>query len=238
MLPNFTVLMSNVLEMGPYDDICHPDFTGPEMLIVQVLNDIVRISDAAKIDPSGADVLSNYRAMNSMYGICTKDEGASGPGFSARSSMQFLLVREIPAGAPVEGSFFPVDGCARVSVPRFFFSLATLTAEGRHDHGGSKRSWRFTAIQRPVVFQPIPLPWPIPAPGPFPDPWPGPLPWPNPWPNPWPEPWAAKGFEEQAARLASMFAEDMDPRELVAFTGKKIAAKGSRTAKKKKKKKS
>jgi hypothetical protein len=47
---DFTVLMSNDLELGSFDDICHPTNTAPEMLIVERTGDVLRISDATKID--------------------------------------------------------------------------------------------------------------------------------------------------------------------------------------------
>ena len=149
---DFTTLMSNALELGPYDDICHPTNTGQEMLIVKREGGVLRISDSQKIDPSGPDVVSNYRANNSMYGICAREE-SSGGGISGFQTTYFVLVREIPEEAPIDGTFFPADGVARVTYPPIFlFGNKHLMAAGRHDHSdgsgpGGKTSWRFTASE-------------------------------------------------------------------------------------------
>lgn len=144
---DFTALMNNALELGPYDGICHPNNTAQEMLVVKRQGDILRISDSFKIDPNGPDVVSNYSINNSMYGICAREEPSINVSY-------FLLVREIPVGAPQEGTFFPADGIAKIttSAPWFYFSTRSLMAAGRHDHTvdpgpGGKISWRFTATE-------------------------------------------------------------------------------------------
>ena len=155
-MADFRVLMNNKLEMGTYEQPGHPTSTSQEYLIVEREGDVLAISDTAKIDPAGADdELANRQPNLTMYALYLFEEGGS--SLLGRFSnlllfrgprTYYLLVREVPAGAPAAGNFFAVDGVAYVQWS--FFGRWRLRAAGRHDNNFGRGSWQFTAGQRPL----------------------------------------------------------------------------------------
>ena len=154
-MAEFRVLMNNKLELGTYEQPGHPTSTSQEYLIVEREGDVLAISDTNKIDPAGADdELANRQPNLTMYGLFLFEEGFSFSGWIRRiiflqgPRTYYLLVREVPAGAPAAGNFFAVDGVAYVQWS--FLGRWRLRAAGRHDNNFGRGSWQFTAGQRPL----------------------------------------------------------------------------------------
>ena len=125
---NFRVAMHNTIAMATYS---RPDLTNPpgnEWLIVErsgADGEVLTISDAGGASSTPpATAPAGLAENNSMYGVLLH-EGEIG------NDAVFLLVRHLPTGGVVPGSFFPVDGYARVSET---CAGLHLRVAGRHAH--------------------------------------------------------------------------------------------------------
>ena len=146
---SFKVAMHNAIAMAGYFTPHNILNSGHEWLIVERSGsegDILTISDAGgatSVPPT--DAPASLSENNSMYGILLYEE---------EREAVFLLVRHLPAGGIVPGSFFPADGCAILTEEcNGFF----MRASGRHAHdatgndipnppvGGPGFAWHFDA---------------------------------------------------------------------------------------------
>ncbi len=127
---NFRVAMHNTIAMASY---LRPDLTNPpgnEWLIVErsgADGEVLTISDAGSApDTRPASAPDGLAENNSMFGVLLHENEIG-------NDAVFLLVRHLPAGAAVPGSFFPADGYARVSETCGGLHIRTA---GRHAHDG------------------------------------------------------------------------------------------------------
>lgn len=127
---SFKVAMHNVIAMAGYFTPHNTNPPGNEWLIVErtgASGEIITISDAGPApSTTPSDAPASLVENNSMYGVLLYEED--------REAV-FLLVRHLPTGASVPGSFFPADGCVRLteSCNGFF-----MRASGRHAHDASR----------------------------------------------------------------------------------------------------
>lgn len=168
---NFKIAMYNTIAMASYD---RPDLTNPpgsEWLIVErsgADGEFLTISDAGYVgDPPPASAPAGIVENNSMCGVLLHEDESG-------EDAVFLLVRHLPPGGSVPGSFFPADGYARMS---HTCAGVLLRAAGRHAHDssgddipnpgpGEGFSWHFDAEkvswageEYPTVFTRWPCWW-------------------------------------------------------------------------------
>ena len=151
---NFRVAMHNNISFASYTRPDQTNNPGNEWLIVErsgADGEVLTISDAGGAGPSPpASAPDGLTENNSMYGLLLHENEIG-------NDAVFLLVRHIPPGGTVPGTFFPVDGYARVSEP---CSGLQLRAAGHHAHDAAGNdipnpgpgvgfSWHFDARRVP-----------------------------------------------------------------------------------------
>lgn len=159
----FRVAMANALRVGPYERPDQAANAGTEWLIVErrgAESEFLLISDAGrKVTTDAAP--AQLKAINTLVAILAE----------AGDAPRFLIVRHLPAGLSVPGSFFPGEGFVELQgeAPEL-----GLIAVGRHahrnfetdgaiehrdvpdptaDYPDDTANWHFTAVQRPWAHQ-------------------------------------------------------------------------------------
>ncbi len=149
LLRNFKVAMHNEIGIAP--DYFRPHvitIISHEWLIVErygTEGEMLTISDAGS-SPSTApsQAPAGLSPNNTMFGVLLHED-------SANNEAVFLMVRHLPTGESVPGSFFPVDGCVRI-----VDCGMVMRTGGRHAHNaggednpdpspGQGFAWHFNA---------------------------------------------------------------------------------------------
>jgi len=154
----FRIAMANDLRLGPYARPHQAADAGKEWLIVErrgAEGEVLLVSDAGRIE-AAEEAPAELVARNTIVAVLAE----------AGVEPLFLIVRHLPAGLAVPGSFFPADGFVQL---RGEAPALALLAVGRHAHrnvvvGGvveqrdvpdptaedpdDTANWHFTAVQR------------------------------------------------------------------------------------------
>jgi hypothetical protein len=157
----FVVAMQAVIELAPYDEPMHRLGSSTEWLIVSRWGgngEFLSLSRTGVVR-DGIAAPDGLQPRTTFVGILL-------PALDVPEVSGFLMVRHMPPGITVAGTFAPSDGYARLS---FTETALTLAAAGRYAHsrGGyegrrmlhdipdpppqaaSAFAWRVTATRRP-----------------------------------------------------------------------------------------
>jgi hypothetical protein len=131
---NFKIAMVNELGLAAYERPHNIMRQIKEWLIVTRSGqngDLLSVSDAGGITTVPDRAPDDISPQNTMYGLLLRENSEKGA--------VFLLVRHLPVGTNVEGTFFPVDGYARIYSED---GVLMLEASGRHAHSRGERDGR------------------------------------------------------------------------------------------------
>ncbi|SNR76968.1 hypothetical protein [Puniceibacterium sediminis] len=127
MIPNdFRIAMCNSLRIGPFGTPHSAQAAGQEWLIVSRSGPegaLLQISDTGVAkSPDSDEPPADLSERNTILALLAEPD-ASAP--------QFLMVRHLPPGVQVAGTFFPADGAARLTQGEQGLGLKAF---GRHAH--------------------------------------------------------------------------------------------------------
>jgi hypothetical protein len=128
---NLKIAMVNELELASYERPHNIMRQTKEWLIVTRSGqngDRIAVADAGGITTVPERAPDDIAPQNTMYGILLRENNEEGA--------VFLLIRHLPEGTNVEGTFFPVDGYARIYREG---GIAKIEASGRHAHSRGER---------------------------------------------------------------------------------------------------